>query len=646
MKSVTRSARKTAISAATNNDARENANAVVMPSVEAAARLAVSRGWTWYPEAEMNLERWLGRMAAGSKDDFRTPFFKEMSRVQVQTMFKNHFYRNLGVLDGVPIPGYRETWLSIEQGEEVRCAPQSMYLPWLQDGPEKVHEVMSDKPLTSAVNSQAYAASLEFVASLLPAGRIRHIDPNQVVKVVKGLDVQRSNVELDPTTNSCFPTYAGHWAQQSRLKSNAPDFAEYRWYAVHEPVRRATVLWKIAARSPNWRDIPCSWVGTVGQRTNPGKDMTPLVKDPDGKWKKVKRVVIGLDKTETVFGKTIMAVLQPALAKVVFPGTDIPIIPAWQPLPSLDKAMQAVLELAQSHRLPTLSGDISGFDKSVPPQVIWDVAQSVARWFEPETARGFLAHMHAFVYDTAVISPSQIVSPCPSSVKSGSIYTSLIGCLVNLFLIMYGSFAGYYHILYVGVMGDDFVVVGPDVTPDSISKAFSDFNMLAHPDKQLFEMNILHFLQRLHVLGYPGGQGSLFRIGGNCLSVEDDKQLKGEEAGNPYAYIVQALARLENSVFNPEAERLIQLMASGDQRYHLGANMSTSEIVGRAGEYGKRRLMRDDTKTWDVAASGVPFDSWAVNRVLRGDKLPPPGKDRFKAVYGIPYEKVRLIANL
>lgn len=608
----------------------EQARAYAEHGVRDAEEAIRSSGFRSNARALGNLDNWFTRMAKGNLIDERTPLFKNRSRPEVVREFTHKILTNKLFDRVTTVPDYGRVYCQVEASQAKNIGPMSVFKAWEYDGPDKVKAVMSDKPLTKAVKWDAYMQALDDVRHLLPPRSIRRSALEEAYRGMNG----NPKFALDPTTNACFPYWVSGWnrptpgkggTESDRLRAEAQAFI----------YRQARALYAAAGRTSSYKSIAPYEVATASQRTVQ-KGPKPLES------KKVKRIVLAMPKyTNTVPGKTIAQPLQLALSEVRNVDSGVRIIPAWSPMPTLDKNMQVMLEYAEAHGRTVLSGDISSFDATVPPQVMWDVCRAMSDWMEKDTATLFLAIAFGDIYQTAVLTPGGKVSACPSSVKSGSIFTSVEGCIINYFIQRYGYRAGYYRISQQTVMGDDFCLDGDGVTPDSVSAAFADFGMECHPDKQFCERCQLHFLQRTHSLGLPGGQGSVERVLGSLMSVEDDTQLHYDER-NKFAYAFQALARLENANFNPEFETLVAFAALGDGELRLGAGFPADVIAGRAGEYARRKLSEATNKPWKSVSTGVPFRRWAVNRVLRGERLPPLGKDRFRAIYGISYDRVEM----
>lgn len=603
----------------------DEAKSIIQPGLEGAAEVRHDQRGTIFPGALNRLTNWDLRLEKGNLLDDRTPFYIKTSRKTYKSMLWSEIVRGSNKFRGL-VPGSGQILLDVEASQLENFGPQSQFLPWSEDGDDKVEAVMSDKPIKPELNRTAMKKALKHISSLLPRGSIHKVSLDETVSFLGGNPVSA----LDPTKNSGAFSWISNWGRKTADGKSFRDKLQAR--VVDDIMTRAKQILRRIDSGESWKAIYLPFAATASQRTV-SKGMTPLKRKEDGTLPKVKRVVLAMPKVETVLGKTIMIPLQAALAEVRCKETGTRLIPAWSPTPVLDKNMQLFLDYADRKGLTVLSGDISSFDATLPPWLMWECAKAMAEWMDKQTANLFLLIMYSDIYRTTVLTPTRVFPAGPSSVKSGSIFTSLIGCIANFTIQLYGYYAGYYKWYASAVMGDDFVSIGP--TPEENEHAFADLGMSANASKAFYKPKMLHFLQRTHVLGYPGGMGSVARICGNMLSVEDDTTLKWGER-NKYTYLFQGLARLENAWANPLFEEMVRFMENGDSM-RLGKSMTPAEIEGKAGDYAKRKLDEDRTQK-SRAGSGVPFERWAVNRVLRGERMPPVGKGRWEWYYGVKYD--------
>lgn len=609
----------------------KTAEKVVKQTIRDVGNILGRDGQRVVPGWANRLDRWFMRMEQGNKVDDRTPFYKHQSWFWVRKQLPGIYT----LREDTNLPKWaHKGYYMVEEDQLENIGPKSKFLPFSMDGPDKVAAVMSDKPKLPGFNEAAWAKACRAVEEALPPHSVKPITLEEALKGMGG----QPKYALDPETNGASPGWVSDWANFNRMSRDSEN--EYARLVQFQFIKaQASAIVSASKIGPFTQLIPLQWNGTCSQRTVQ-KGLNPLIPKKKGSPLKGKRIVIALPKPEVWAGKTCMAPVQPALVNGFVNEIDgSSVIAGWLPQPRLDKTVQSMLEHAERNGRTVLSGDISAFDASLPPWAMWDVAKAISNWFSKDGQKLVASILYADIFNTRVFTPTGVYEPGPSSVKSGSIFTSLIGCMANYAIQKYGEACGLYKIDITHVMGDDFIIDGPGVCPESLEKAFAAFGMECNASKQYYERGSCHFLQRLHVLGLPGGMGSIARVGGGALAVEDDTQLKYDER-TPFAYIFQALARLENAAFNPQFTDLVEWLSQGDKRYHLGRELPVEAIVRRAGSYADRKMREAINRPWTSTGSGVPFSNWSVNRVLRGIEMPPLGKARFEFVYGVKYDEV------
>jgi len=564
------------------------------------------------------LARWLEYMARVSDVDYRTPFFATRSgegklvstaREEIVTRFDGVWKQEVGepILDAY-LP-------AIEQGERQNIGPMSMFTAWKNDGPDKADAVFRDKPQLPVFNERAWQEALDRLQSLVGSQSSELISPDDAIAGV-GDGVEGG---MDTTTNSGAPFWIHPWKPSGvdveGHKLDREVQQAYQWYR-----DRVKELVPYLSRRRSANELPLWWA-TASQRL--------VQKGPEPFSPKSKRLVEAYPKEEAIIAKMITTRLMDQLREVKSPWGNR-IMCAWFDLPHVDGNMQLVLERAHEANVIVNSGDISNFDASVPPWALWDVGQVIATWIRGgENLTKNLIYM--MVYRTALVTPSGFYGPGPSSMKSGSGFTNLVGSLTNLAMQFYGEALGLYKLSAFAVLGDDFITAGEGVNPDSTSETFAAFGMDAHPDKQYYHPDTLQYLKRLHVRGRPGGIASVYRTLGSVMSLER-LAVKPKE-WNKFAYVVQALSKIQNATFNPNFANLVEFIRTGDKLL-LGAGMSVEEVLTGAGNAGKKLLADDARRSWKQLGDKMDFASWTVNGVLRGESLPPSGGELFRRVYG------------
>jgi hypothetical protein len=560
----------------------------------------------------------MSRLDGGSDVDLRTPFFTTRSkegtlvypdRSEIAAMLR----QKMASSHVVDTELEREL-LEFEDDRIGSIGPMSMYLPWYKDGPKKAEAVFTDKRVVSKFEKDAWKRSVDRLQALIPTQSCILRSPEDAIRG----EPDDPESGMDTTTNSGAPFWISPWKSGdglSRERAAEVDQA-FQWYK--EEVKAMVPF--LSSRRHSTNELPL-WYCTAGQRL--------VQKGPEPFTPKSKRLVIAYPKQEAILARMATEEIMNALRKVRAPSGN-KIMCAWFDLPTIDMNMQHILESASTADRVVNSGDISAFDATVPPWVLWDVGRAMATWVRG--GQWFVWNLVTMmIARTVLITPTGFYGPGPSSMKSGSGLTNLLGSMANLTMQFYGEEIGLYKINSISVLGDDFVAEGESVNPDTTSETFSHFGMEAHPDKQFYKPNSLDYLQRRHILGRPGGIASVMRTLGSIMSLEK-MQVKPKN-WNKYAYVIQALSKLQNATFNPWFPELVNFVKQGD-RLNLCANLTPSDVVTGGGNTGARLIAEDAQRSWKRLGEGVTFDQWSVNGVLRGETLPREASALFRRVYG------------
>jgi hypothetical protein len=557
------------------------------------------------------------RMERGLVTDMRTPFYGSRKGGQFTTPPREEI---VSILDeGIARAHKDETFieevlLPLEEDQKQDIGPWSPYDPWSQDGPKKARAVYSDKSSTQ-LNKVALDKALDRLQSLVPT---QSLNPISLEIAIHGLPKGEGaegdiSLGLEKGTNSGAPYFLPVW-YPSPTMGRATKSEVLEAYNYYLRLSKDVIQ---GAQTPGFK-TPLQFAVAfqrLVQKANPEKR---------------KRLVIGFPKWEAMVWKTLTPPAIEVLKNVRI--GDVLVMCAWHDLPTIDLAMQAMLSGADGSGRTVLSGDVSNFDASLIPSFISDVGRTIATWFRG-ASRLCLALVEGMVYNTALITPTELFKPGPSSLKSGSGGTNFIGSMANLAIQFYGEELGLYKIQTVCVLGDDFVIDGEGVSPEATSECFKHFGMESHPDKQFYVKNCLHYLQRLHVLGRVGGIASVYRTLGHALGFEHLEYKSSD--WNEYSFVIRALSQLQNCVFNPFFLQLVQVLRDGD-KLELGAKFTNpTDMLERSGTAGKEMLRINTTATWKRVGSDTSFENWLVNGVLRGEQPPPPGDTLFRRVYGV-----------
>jgi hypothetical protein len=565
--------------------------------------------------------KWQTRMAQGSETDLRTPYFAVRSgKKGLSYPPRNEIVSGLTLEPYAKEPHLSSILLSdeFEYAERDGIGPMSKFLPWEKDGHQKAKAVYSDKSVGTQFRKMAWLRALDRLQALIPS------NSSPVLSIQRAIDGEASGKELTPSefdgmdtkTNSGSPWFIRPWKPSPEANPKSiPEIVEaYKWY-----IERVTTLYQELNSSGSVR-LPYHWA-IAGQRlVQKGPELT----------EKSKRLVIAYPKDEAILWKMITPPIMEKLREIRLDG-GVRIMCGWYNTYEIDMDMQLMLEQAQHNDRVVMSGDVSNYDSSLPPTIILDVGKILASWIRGHS-RLTNRLVYMMLYKTHLITPDKIYEAQPSSLKSGSGCTNLIGSLCNIALQFYGEEIGLYKIHNLAVLGDDFVIDGSGCSAESTEECFNHFNMNSHPDKQFVHERALAYLKRVHYLGIPGGIASVYRTLGSVLSLER-MQFRPED-WNEDSYTVRTLSQLQNCVHSPWFEQLTRFVMSGD-RGKLGADIANPDVIAaRAGKSGAEMIQADIRRPWKNQDNATSFRNWAVNGVVRGRSLPPIGRERHALVYG------------
>jgi hypothetical protein len=527
----------------------------------------------------------------------------------------------------------------VELDQSKKIGPKSTVFDWDRlKGEQKVIDVFSESKIHSDVDRGVLDEAQRVLLKFIPENSIKLTDLEDVLKDVdKNSPYDIGGLSLDTSKSSGYPYMARKYKPSDDQSPVDRKQSELAWQQL---LKDYHLLWPIAYSGKMIRRLKC--------RTHLRK--TSVGSDPEKQTKKG-RLVIAVEKVEAVIGKRYVGPEQQALKKVTFirkPDTKpdqynvntvdgIHPFNAWHDLPFIDITQQKILHLAHEQNLIVVSGDVSGFDASLPAELIWRVGEMDAYWCD--AGKVPLVMSKVMTDGLSLVTPFQIHQNKHGSMPSGSVHTNKSDSLALSLVLLYGHVKGIYDLYAYEVNGDDFTAVGHNVTPDTISAVFNLFNLEVHPDKQFYEPDMLAYLQRMHIYGQIGGIASMERILNSITSYER-RRVKSSD-WNPYIEVVRVLAQLENGAFSPWFEDIVYYVARRD-KFRLGADLPATEVMRRAGTTGIDVMTKDVIGAWQSQGDPEGFANWAVNGVLRGESLPPIGsKQRFERVYGKRVDQFR-----
>lgn len=624
---------------------QENAKHNVMPMLNFVAQLVRKRHDATVPGWLNRLSMWLIRMERGNYHDARTPFFRRMSYPQIASFVMNIVHSNHDKVakEYSDIPKFADTLSQVEEHQSEKIAPRGIFPPAHVWVPKKVKEIWTDKPPRPELDREALKRSLAWLSSLRPKGII-DVDESSIkegFRTAGTLDADEKSLNVD--TNSCYPTYVRHWYHKVLDAS----VTLVQKMVQQQLLVQTSHLWARFIKASSWKECVLHFVATASQRTNVGSSYKA---SSDNTYKGVilskLRVVCAMPKWDTILGKPILTRLMNECRKIQNPDGTHPFCALMRP-EVIDKNMEVMLQTAAKNDLIPLGTDFSGYDATVPPWLAFEVAKAVSVWMTPRCANIFLGLVYSAFYCTSCITPTEYFPEGPSSMKSGSWLTNIMDSLINLVSQRYGLETGMYKsILAQFVQGDDAILLGEGINPESFEKCVSQLGFVGNADKQYYEKDSVSFCQKIYVRGYPGGIYPIARACAAIVSLEDDVGIETDQAGEfPYVLAFRTVCRLGSACFNPNFVAFVNAVATED-KIHLGKDMPAAKLAKLAGAYATKFQREWIDKPWKrVANSEAGFAEFPVNRVLRGDIPPLPGKALFEWVYGVGYDDVPLYSD-
>lgn len=621
---------------------KDKAESVINPILRKCAAILKREKTVFVQDNLKRLSNTFVREERGYFGDTRTPIWRSLSYKAIAKKVTGLISNNLKAIDQVyrSVPGFGSTLLEVEDHQAEKISDRGHFPPATEWMPDKLYEVYKEKVLPKNFDRKAWQDTMKWLKGLHSGPKI-DVGPDTWKESFSG-NMAKSFNPLNPDSSSGWPDYVRNWFHKFKSLATAE-----QWACQQLIIWRTRVLWKKFYRASSWKECRLLLTGTAFQRTNVGAGWKPTADNTyRGKSISKLRVVIGVDKRDTCLGKPILNRLIEVCKEVRNPdGTSM--FSALCSRLVVDKTMQKMLETAERNGLTVLSTDFSSFDATINPYLMWDVAEAVASWMTPKAANIFLGLVWSEFFNCRTIAPCGIYGPGPSSMKSGTIFTNILDSLYNLASQRYGVFAGYYEdILCHNVQGDDATIIGHGVDEHSFEKCVASLGLVGNASKQYKVPHTLAFCQMIHVYGYPGGIYPISRCAASIVSTEDDVRMEpGSGEKNIYNYIVsyRTICRLENSCFNPEFAKFVNMVADEDRVNHLCRDMPAAALAKAAGSYADKyeRYYKDfPWKSFGSTKSG--FANSPVNRVLRGELPPPPGVGLWEWVYGVSYRDLAI----
>ena len=392
--------------------------------------------------------------------------------------------------------GYYQALDEVEDEEYTNIGPFSVRWPW-EDRKFGLNAFYA--PRVFSPQKDAYQQALRDVKSLVKPGSLHALTLDQSVQ-----RMPRNKLSGLPWFTS-DPEAIPRYVARARLVLSGAASEKFLWPPV------------------------AGWRGQPGGRT--GRDNK-------------QRLVWMYDKLDVLLGLRYLHPILDALR-------GKPMFAAWNTLSVVDLAVTSMLKEAQRRRVPLYSTDFSGFDSSLPGQLIRDIIDIIVSWFPPQE-EATIRFLGENLITLGILTPDGVSPTRDGGMPSGTVFTNLIDSLVNMVCSRYTAVKlGVQHV-GVTVLGDDAVnIYDPDPGLEKVTDAAMDLNLSQNPDKQHVSYDSVHYLQRVHTLehtvdGIAVGVRSILRTVNGVINYERGR--KG--VGLPFA-VSRNIMQWEKTNTNP-----------------------------------------------------------------------------------------------
>jgi hypothetical protein len=302
---------------------------------------------------------------------------------------------------------------------------------------------------------------------------------------------------------------------------------------------------------------------------------------PNGTVKPKQRIVWMMDHVETIVGGAVMHPILDALR--VLPGFS-----AWGTPEDVDVAVTRIMRKAQGRMI--VSGDYSGFDSSVPRELIAIAFSIIGRWL----VSGFedrLSLLEEVFATLPIRTPDGLRDGRNGGVPSGSALTNLVDSVINLLVAYYVAFRAGVTVEDIEVLGDDFVCLFSDeISPSELECYAKELGMEMNADKQYISATSVHYLQRLYDVEYtlngiyPGVRSAMRGVSGYTGQERFKKNF------TRWRFTARAVSQWENCRYHPCFNSIVGFSCEGDDVLRSGIDVT--EIFRLA---GGAEVIRADT---------------------------------------------------
>jgi hypothetical protein len=210
---------------------------------------------------------------------------------------------------------------------------------------------------------------------------------------------------------------------------------------------------------------------------------------------------------------------------------------AWVSRAAVDRSVSRVM---RSRRV-MFSIDFSGFDASVPNEVIDVIFDAITYWFKPASTVLIEFLRHSFKFTGLYVPGDEYHHGTnrQGGVPSGSKLTNLIDSLANFFVMHYCAARAKCEVMDLLVQGDDALITfSRNMTKERLCYYVEhDCGMRISPEKTVVSRDVCSFLQMWHHRTYRFGKGlypgvrSIMRSLGRMMSREHSPPPEPEDWG-------------------------------------------------------------------------------------------------------------------
>jgi hypothetical protein len=397
-----------------------------------------------------------------------------------------------------------------ERSESERYGPLSLQSDWDERKSDAESQIPSRQ---MSVNEAAYAAALDDVRRLLPTGSL------------EAISAEEARLRSPRDTNLGLPEFRRNDGDDGSYLQRAKDFVKGKGFI--------------------YPDV-AGWRGQAG-----GYFPEP--------WSRDRLLYMG-DHAETYAGGRYM---HPVVDALKLRGE----FAAWLDLDRVSDAVLALLKRARRSRVKVYSTDFSSFDASCPERLILDIFDAIRGWIR-KVDSDFDAVVEHFVRGF-LLTPGGLLGPRSGGIPSGSVFTNLIGTLINYLCARYIVHRLGLSTSFGTYLGDDAVnVYEPEPALDEIEDVGTELNLDLNAEKQYVAEGSAHYLQNVYVLDgnqiyRGGGIRPTHRILNGILHYE-----RRRSGGDwpPMMANIRTISQLENGKYNEAFRSLVSFTAEGDTR--------------------------------------------------------------------------------